>query len=453
MFSVMIPSVLAAILALGLIRLLVQFLRPSAGPFPPGPKPRFLIGNALDIPSTNSTRVYLEWTKKYNSNILHLSALGSRFFILDFLEDADELFENRAKLYSDRAAIPTMELWSRLGLQFRPLPIWRSMARTSSRSAPKFQALQSSSVLPNTDEEDRFDDHGKMLSISIPLITMFGYGVKTVDDPVIHAADQHMAIGGSVMGLGGSLANIFPPFKHVPWTWTQRMGKECRKMSEQMKRIPLEALLNSMTFRSLKRAVSQAKGTAVPSLVGNFTEKKQTVGASPEEEEIVLNVAHTVYGAASDTTISVTRTFFYLMVTHPAIQAKAHAELDRVLGRTPRLPIFDDRPALSYIEAIYREVLRYNPPAPLGVGHVAIQDDWYKGYFIPKDRFFDSEGKLDEDDRILAYGFGKRICVGKHVASATVWLMFASILACFNLHKKKDQHGNEIEINDEFIEE
>lgn len=72
------------------------------------------------------------------------------------------------------------------------------------------------------------------------------------------------------------------------------------------------------------------------------------------------------------------------MATHPTIQAKAHAELDHVLGRTPRLPTFDDRSALPYLEAIYREVLRYNPPAPLGVGHVAIQDDWYKGYFIPK---------------------------------------------------------------------
>jgi len=43
--------------------------------YPPGPKPRFLIGNLLDLPTTNAAEVYMEWGKKYNSAgpWLHLS--------------------------------------------------------------------------------------------------------------------------------------------------------------------------------------------------------------------------------------------------------------------------------------------------------------------------------------------------------------------------------------------
>jgi len=64
--------------------------------------------------------------------------------------------------------------------------------------------------------------------------------------------------------------------------------------------------------------------------------------------------------------------------------------------------------------------------------------------------FFDQNGELNNDDRILAYGFGLRTCVGMHVASATLWLTFASILATFNIGKARDNSGKEIPISDEF---
>lgn len=71
------------------------------------------------------------------------------------------------------------------------------------------------------------------------------------------------------------------------------------------------------------------------------------------------------------------------MATHPEIQAKAQAEIDRVVG-VDRLPGFDDRQSLPYIDAIYREVLRWKPPTPIGIPHRAEKDDTYKGYFIPE---------------------------------------------------------------------
>jgi cytochrome P450 len=60
--------------------------------------------------------------------------------------------------------------------------------------------------------------------------------------------------------------------------------------------------------------------------------------------------------------------FILAMVLYPEVQAKAQAEIDTVVGLT-RLPDFDDRPSLPYIEAILREMSRWNPLLPLGMHH------------------------------------------------------------------------------------
>jgi cytochrome P450 len=60
------------------------------------------------------------------------------------------------------------------------------------------------------------------------------------------------------------------------------------------------------------------------------------------------------------------------MVLHPEAQKKAREELDSVL-KPGRLPDFKDREKLPYIEALIKEVYRWNPVAPLGLSLVFIQ--------------------------------------------------------------------------------
>ena len=72
------------------------------------------------------------------------------------------------------------------------------------------------------------------------------------------------------------------------------------------------------------------------------------------------------------------------MTLHPEAQRKAQDELDRVIRRD-RLPTFADRPNLPYVDALVKEVLRWNPVAPLGLPHVTFSDDVFEGYHIPKD--------------------------------------------------------------------
>lgn len=77
--------------------------------------------------------------------------------------------------------------------------------------------------------------------------------------------------------------------------------------------------------------------------------------------------------------------FFMAMALHPSVQKLVQDEIDRVVG-TGRLPTFEDRPSLPLVGAVVRETLRWRPVLPLAIPHTTIEDDVYKGYYIPKGR-------------------------------------------------------------------
>jgi cytochrome P450 len=56
---------------------------------------------------------------------------------------------------------------------------------------------------------------------------------------------------------------------------------------------------------------------------------------------------------------------FLALVLFPQVQRRAQAELDLVIGRE-RLPTFDERPRLLYIEALCKELMRWFMVAPIG---------------------------------------------------------------------------------------
>jgi cytochrome P450 len=56
---------------------------------------------------------------------------------------------------------------------------------------------------------------------------------------------------------------------------------------------------------------------------------------------------------------------FLAALLHPDIQKRAQEELDAVTGRE-RLPTFDDRPRLPFVDAVCKEVMRWRPVIPLG---------------------------------------------------------------------------------------
>lgn len=158
------------------------------------------------------------------------------------------------------------------------------------------------------------------------------------------------------------------------------------------------------------------------------------------------------------------------MITHPEIYKKAQKEIDDVVG-SERLPTFEDRPNLPYLECIMNEVLRWGVPVPLGLPHRLMEDNMYNGMFIPQgtlvfaniwkmlrdetvypkpDEFIPERYMVEADEatvkrrdpRHYVFGFGRRRCPGLHLIDESLWIVMATMLATTDLAMEVDESGN-----------
>lgn len=81
-------------------------------------------------------------------------------------------------------------------------------------------------------------------------------------------------------------------------------------------------------------------------------------------------------------TLTVIWGFILQISKHRSILRKAQEELDRVCP--DRLPTFEDRKQLPYIEAIGMEIARWHPSVPQGAPHRLEKDDSFEGKFLPR---------------------------------------------------------------------
>ena len=69
------------------------------------------------------------------------------------------------------------------------------------------------------------------------------------------------------------------------------------------------------------------------------------------------------------------------------------------------------------------------------------------------DRFL-KNGALDPDvfdPQEVAFGFGRRVCPGLHMAYDGMWIIVATVLACFEIGMPKDAAGKVTELREEFV--
>ena len=248
--------------------------------------------------------------------------------------------------------------------------------------------------------------------------------------------------------------------QYVP-TWFpgaafKRQAAEWKKVNDHLHAKPFNDVVEKMKA-----------GTAGDSVLRGLLTPEDGSVIDEEEEDVIKWVVGAVYSGGADTTVCALTTFVLAMVLFPEVQGKAQAEIDRVIG-LDRLPGIADRPNLPYVEAVYKEALRWHPVAPLAVPHRVTKDDQYGGYMIPagstivaniwamtrsqpdSDSFKPErhlhvpEGggnHVEQDPRTYVFGFGRRICPGLNLADSEVWLGVASLLAAFKIVKKSDGKG------------
>ncbi|KAG2354665.1 cytochrome P450 [Suillus spraguei] len=453
---------------------------------PPGPNPLPILGNILSLDVARPWLTFNSWRSIYG-DIIYARLLNKPVIVINSEEIARDLLEGRSTIYSDK---PQSIVYEPFAVDFNTalLPYgdrWRLHRRMFHQGfcqakIPTYHALQlraAHKMLFNfLQDPGNYTSHVQMFSASFILSTVYGYEAKAKDDIIFHAVERSATVAVESLTPGATvIMETFPFLLRLP-SWFpgatfKRASVECLNAAHDAKEIP---------FQYVKERMST--GDAVPCFV---TETLNRAELFNEDDifitTVVKEVAVMAFSAGFETTTSTLLVFLLAMVLYPEVQVKAHAEIDRVVGRD-RLPCFDDRPLLPYVEAILRKTLRWYPVVPLGIANATTTSDIYKGYFIPKgqhhtvlskvandsdyqglamthdemkypspdefkpERFLHDDGSLTSDTMTLCFGWGRRMCVGRHLADASLWIAMASFLAVFSIHKAVDDQGIDIPV-------
>lgn len=80
-------------------------------PLPPGPPGEPLLGHFRLIPAVGPEQKYIEWSKKYGSDILYLNVLGRPIIVINSVKVAHDLLDKRGANYASRPRFVLFEVY------------------------------------------------------------------------------------------------------------------------------------------------------------------------------------------------------------------------------------------------------------------------------------------------------------------------------------------------------
>ncbi|CAK5271218.1 unnamed protein product [Mycena citricolor] len=336
------------------------------------------------------------------------------------------------------------------------------------KSCPAFypvQTREARKLVRNLLHASGDQQHAALSRFSTAIITdiLTGHEIVSDDDYFVRLAEQLYESFCVTGPPGGTLIDLFPLLRFfpdwVPGTYYARVAREWQDQVRAVYEYPVKYVQDA-----------EASGTAQPSFL---LSKLQNRGVSEEEEDLDLDElradALTIFVTGQATTSSILTVFLLAMVLYPESQRRAQEEILHVLG-ADQIPAYEDRAKLPFVECVIQETLRWNPIVPLGVPHRLIQDDVYRGMLIPagttvyaniramsRDESVYHDPEAFQPERFLprpegrgeprfasAFGFGRRLCTGNELASNSIWIAAATLLATCNIKNALDAAGRVI---------
>lgn len=321
------------------------------------------------------------------------------------------------------------------------------------------------------DEPENLMSHPKRFSNSIIMSLLYGIRSPRSTTPHFVQLYSMMEEWSEVMETGATPpVDIIPALKWVP-----------------------EGLLGNWITRS--RNVGKAMDNLYGSLVRHVQRRRAKVGSRDSFLDSILDqpklvqdltpnqinfLCGVVLEGGSDTSASIILAFIHAMIKFPQVQEKAQQEIDAVVGDT-RSPVWSDYSKLPYTAMVIKETMRWRPVTPLAFPHCSSKDDTIDGMKIPKGStvllnvwglhhdpvrhpnpdIFDPEryagrtlpaseyiNSSDPEQRDhWAYGSGRRICPGIHLAERNLFLAISKLLWAFHIAPKETARGRPIQVD------
>jgi len=451
---------------------IARYLSSPYRKLPPGPRGYPIIGNILELREEQWLK-FSAWRKDYG-DLIYLNAAGQPMVVLNSHRVASDLLDRRSAIYSDRPQnIVACDIMTG-GLLFAFTgynDVWRRMRKAAheglSRSSVKrfYETQTTEAVVLASNwlaEPAKWEWHFSRAATSMILSVLYGYPTITSEqDRTVKDISNCIERLTRAAYPGAHLVQFFPWMRYIP----SSLAKWKRDAEDSYKG---DSAMFEGFFRMAETNIAKR---------GDHQSLCATLIREVDRNKLSLNerswLAATLYIGGADSTSVVMDWWTLAMLAYPETQARAHAELDAVVGRF-RLPTFADYPFLPYIRAMVQEVLRWRPPTPMGLPHRSTEDDWYEGMFIPKGticianawemnhdpeiygenvahfdpaRHLDANGEIapgppDAEQGHVSFGFGRRQCPANLVANNSMFINIAVTLWAAKIERKKDGSGN-----------
>ena len=207
-----------------------------------------------------------------------------------------------------------------------------------------------------------FDIHQEMMRLTLAIVgkTLFSVNLEA-------EAEQLGAALNTLVALFGSLS---APFAEMLEQLPLPAARRFRQARARLDTTILQMIAD-------RRASGEDKGDLLSMLL--LAQDAQGDGSAMSDTH-VRDEAMTLFLAGHETTANALTWAWYLLSQSPDVEARLHAELDRVLhGRAPAVA---DLPQLTYTRMVLAEALRLYPPA-WTIGRRALGDYDVGGYAIP----------------------------------------------------------------------
>ncbi|PTB75330.1 cytochrome P450 [Trichoderma longibrachiatum ATCC 18648] len=436
----------------------------------------------LDMADTDKMMTLAkDWADQYGD--VFYTKVGLQHFIwLSSPTAVKDLMDKRGSIYSSRAASPMINMVSNQErLNFLPYgEKWRTLRNilhsalnlettSSYKPVQDFESKQALWEILHAKDDTAFSDINRRYSTSTIMTITYGQRVPSLSDPLYQDILKIVRHFSLATAPGGWMIDTLPMLADIVPEWLLQNWKTvARQWYEEDSRIYLRMYNKLMT--------DIENGTAPNCFLKDMAREK--IEKSLISDVTAAFAAGALIEAGSDATTTALNNVILACLLYPEVVTGAHEELDRVVGSN-RMPDFSDEPNLPYIRGIAKETLRWRASTKIGTCHSTTQDDWYKGFFIPKgavivlnwwaihmdesrwkdpqrfdptrylaDPLTEAESMAQPDANLrdhFTFGAGRRNCPGVHIAHNSLFINIARLFWAFNISKAIDADGNAIE--------
>ncbi|XP_035918144.1 probable cytochrome P450 305a1 isoform X1 [Anopheles stephensi] len=467
----MITLTLAALALILLVAFLLKELWRPAN-YPPGPRWLPIVGNTPLVRKMAAkhggllANVFDKLSESYRSSVIGLKLGRERVVVgLGYDEVKDILCNEAFQGRPDNFFIRLRTLGTRLGITCTDGAFWneqRSFVTRHLRNVGYGRQAMHAQIQTELNElldvlENRMEQPiwpGSILAISVINVLwtiVTGSRVPREDDR-LQCLLQLLRERSKAFDMSGGTLNQLPWLRFIAPEWSgynlvRRFNKQLTEfftptIEQHHENFSADKAVDDLIYAYIKEMRDRKDSNPE----SNFTDVQLTM--------IILDI----FIAGGQTTSTTLDLALMMMLVRPDVQEKVHEELDAQLT-FGTMPHYEDRVKLPYVEAFLLEVHRFFSIAPVNGPRRAITDCALGGYRVPKnttvlmglrnvhmdpahwgdpevfrpERFLDEERQIVNTERVLAFGQGKRRCLGETLARSCLFTFFVGIMQRFCL--------------------